>query len=114
MTNHAEPRRLLTHDASEAFVESKIEFLTDTDLWPLRQQMDPESWLTNFGERERPFAYNLLNVFLYYNNDLVNALMIGAFQRVCAHVVRSAASASGRARPLGLVPFNGLGHVRPG
>ncbi len=62
----------------------------DTGLWPVRKRLDPQSWLTNFSENERPFAYNLLNVFLYYNEDLVDALLIGAFQRVSAHVVGSA------------------------
>ena len=92
MTNLPDPGRLSTHDASEAFVESKIQFLMDIGVWPVRERMDPYAWLGNFSGHERPFALNLLNVFLYYNDQLVDALFHGVAQRLTAHISAPATS----------------------
>ena len=81
--------RLLTHDVTERFVDSKTQFFLDVQLWPLRQHMDPHAWLKNFTAHERPFALNLLNVFLYYNEPLVDALLYGAVQRLSAPIVQT-------------------------
>lgn len=90
MTNPDASDRLLTHDASERFVDSKIQFLMDIQIWPLRQRMDPHAWLANFTQDERPFALNLLNVFLYYNEPLVDSLLYGAVQRLSARIAQPA------------------------
>ncbi len=82
--------RLLTHDVTERFVDSKTQFFMDVQLWPLRQHMDAHAWLQNFRPHERPFAINLLNVFLYYNEPLVDSLLYGAVQRLSAPVVHNA------------------------
>ena len=82
--------RLLTHDATERFVDSKTQFFLDVQLWPLRQDMDAHAWLKNFNSDERPFALNLLNVFLYYNEPLVDSMLYGAVQRLSAPVVHAA------------------------
>lgn len=92
LTNIADQPRLPTHNASEIFVESKIQFLTEIGVWPIRKQMDPYNWLGNFSDDERPFAFNLLNVFLYYNEQLVDALFYGAVQGLSARIVSSATS----------------------
>lgn len=92
LTDLTGQRRLPTHNASEIFVESKIQFLTEIGVWPIRRQMDPYNWLGNFRDDERPFAFNLLNVFLYYNEQLVDALFYGAVQGLSARIVSSATS----------------------
>ena len=51
--------------------------------------MDPHGWLDNFLPDERPFALNMLNVFLYYNEQLVDSLLAGAVQRLSTHVIQS-------------------------
>ena len=82
--------RLLAHEASEAFVESKIKYLVDIHVWPERQHLDPHGWLSNFKlPEERPFALNMLNVFIYYNESMVNALFLGAVQQLSAMVTES-------------------------
>ena len=43
--NLPDPARLSTHDATETFVESKIQFLMDVGIWPVRERMDPYAWL---------------------------------------------------------------------
>ena len=92
MTNLPDPARLSTHDATETFVESKIQFLMDIGIWPVRERMDPYAWLENFSDHERPFALNLLNVFLYYNDQLVDALFHGVVERLAAHISAPATS----------------------
>ena len=73
-------------------MESKIQFLMDIGVWPVRERMDPYAWLHNFSDHERPFALNLLNVFLYYNDQLVDALFHGVVQRLTAHISAPATS----------------------
>ena len=82
--------RLLAHEASEAFVESKIQYLVDIHVWPESQCLDPRGWLSNFDQpEERPFALNMLNVFIYYNESIVDALFLGAVQQLSATVTES-------------------------
>ena len=73
-------------------MESKIQFLMDIGVWPVRERMDPYGWLENFSDNERPFALNLLNVFLYYNDQLVDALFHGVVQRLSAYISAPATS----------------------
>lgn len=85
--------RLLAHEASEIFVESKIQYLVDIHVWPERQHLDPRGWLRNFDRpKEQPFALNMLNVFIYYNKSIVNALFLGAVQQLSATVTESTRS----------------------
>ena len=71
---------------------SKLDYLTDIGVWPIRQTIDPTGWLTNFEVRERPFAINLLNVFSYFNERLVDALMRGAFKQTSQEIWKSSNS----------------------
>ena len=66
----------------------------DTHLWPSRQTLDASAWLKNFLPEERPFALNMLNVFLYYNDDMVNALFFAAFHQLSATITASTTSLS--------------------
>lgn len=84
--------RLSANEVSEAFVESKVQFMADVHLWPDRQILDPQAWLRNFRDVERPYALNLLNVFLYYNESLVDALFRAAVQGLSAGITASATS----------------------
>ena len=92
MTNPAEQTRLSTHKVSETFVESKIQSMMEIGVWPSSERMNFRAWLGNFKEEERPFAFNLLNVFIYYNENLVDALFRAAVQRLSVPMVRSATS----------------------
>ena len=63
-------------------------------LWPSSHTLDPLGWLANFDESERPYALNLLNVFLYYNEDLVDALLRSSVQQLTTYVVRTSSPLS--------------------
>ena len=52
----------------------------------------PYAWLDNFSGHERPYALNLLNVFLYYNDQLVDALFRGVVERLAAQISAPATS----------------------
>ena len=58
-----------------------------TGLWPASHTFDPRGWLDNFRENERPYALNLINVFLYYNEDLIDALLSSAVRRLTTYAV---------------------------
>ena len=84
--------RLPAHAVTEKFVNSKVEFLEDIHVWPERDRLDPYAWLGNFTSDDRPFALNLLNVFLYYNEAIVDAMFRGAVQRLSASIISPATS----------------------
>lgn len=66
--------------------------MVDVHLWPERQVFDPQAWLGNFTAAERPYAVNLLNVFLYYNEPLVDALFRAAVQALSSRIAESSTS----------------------
>ena len=66
---------------------SKIQFLVDTSVWPGRDRIDPIGWLSNFTRAERPFALNMLNVFMYFNDSLTDALFRRSFHNLSTSVV---------------------------
>lgn len=82
-------RRLIPKAASAASIDAKVQFLVDVHVWPERQRLNAPGWLKNFTAAERPFAYNLLNVFMYYNDLLVDALFVGAFRQLSATITAS-------------------------
>jgi len=85
-------RRLPALPASETFVFSKLEYLRDLHLWPLRSRLDPFSWIKNFTESERPYAVNILNVFLYFTDDLVDAMFRASVHSLCSGLTSHATS----------------------
>lgn len=60
----------------------KCDYLVDVQLWPRRDTLDPVRWLKNFKPDEIDHATHLLDVFLYFSEPMVNALMVGAFQNL--------------------------------
>ena len=64
----------------------------DTSVWPQGELLDPRGWLANFETDERPFALNLLNVFLFYNERLVDALFRRAILQLSRGITETAQS----------------------
>jgi hypothetical protein len=54
----------------------KCNFFVDTQLWPLKHVLNPEGWMSNFNDDERPYAAMLLNSFIYLSESLVNQIYI--------------------------------------
>ena len=69
-----------------------MNFLRRATVWPGRQRLDPEAWLGNFTPGERAFALNMLNVFLYYNNSMIDALFQGTVHQLSSIVTASAST----------------------
>ena len=92
MSKNLELQESSRRESFELFVTSRVEFLTDVGVWPISEIVDPNGWLTNFRECEKPFAMNLLNVFFFYNENLVNALLRAAFMQLAQDVIESAPS----------------------
>lgn len=55
--------------------------LVDFGAWE-QTKIDPEGWLSNFTEAERPFALVLLSRFTFFADHLVDQLFRSAFQNL--------------------------------
>ena len=76
--------------ATEELVLEKIEYFTDIQLWP--RTVQPKRWLDNFSDSERPYAVQLLNSFVHFNEDIVDQLFVSAFQLLSSEVLPVGAS----------------------
>ena len=90
LNNHGSSSRLPAKAVSEPFILSKLQFLMDIGVWPSRDRLDYHGWLRNFNTIEMPFALNMLNVFLYFNESLVDALFRRAVNQLSTAVTQSA------------------------
>ena len=84
--------RLSAHRVSEMFVLDKTDYFAEVNLWPEFQRLDPRGWLNNFHSDERFFANHLLNVFLYFNETMEDALLRAAVQSLSAGISRGRTS----------------------
>ena len=71
-------------------VLAKCDFFVDTQIWPLKQNLNPEGWLRNFTEAEKPFAAMLLNAFLYLSDGVVNSIFESTIQYLISTMNRRA------------------------
>ena len=67
---------------SSEWVKAKAEFLVNVRLWPLKSELSPDRWLSNFDEREREVAVHLLDQFMYFGEELLDAAFLAGFQRI--------------------------------
>ena len=84
--------RLSVKEIDEDSVLSKVQYYVDFHVWPESERMDPYRWLGNFTDRERPYALNILNVFLYFNNRMVNDMFRWAVHSLSAVLTKEASS----------------------
>jgi hypothetical protein len=84
--------RLAAHEVTEFFVLQKAEYFIDLHLWPERQILNPYGWLDNFTSAERPLAVHVLNVFLFFNERLGDALLRSAVQSMSVELAARATS----------------------
>ena len=70
---------------TEQFVLEKLDYFSDIQLWPRTAQ--PKRWLDNFLDSERPYAVQLLNSFVHFNEDIINQLFVSAFQFLSCEVL---------------------------
>ena len=67
-------------EVNEEFVLTKIRFFADSHVWPLQNRVDPDAWLGNFDSKDRRFALQLLNSFMYVSDDLVDQIFVSTIQ----------------------------------
>lgn len=95
----ASSNRISAQAVSEGLLGSKLQFMIDIHLWPTRPRLDHIQWLNNFLEPERPYALNLLNVFIYFNDALIDALLRSVVHNLSTNLT-SAATSWGEAKTL--------------
>jgi hypothetical protein len=72
--------------ADRDFVLAKCRYFEDAQVWP-RQTLFPELWLDNFTEAEQPYAVHLLNQFLFFCDQLVDALLLGGLMELSRFII---------------------------
>ena len=60
----------------------KAEFMVKVRAWPLRNELDPVRWLSNFEDEEIDAAVHLLDQFMYFSEELLDAIFLAGFQRI--------------------------------
>lgn len=81
-----ESPRLPAQRIPDRLVLSKLDFLADIQLWPIRAHLDPYRWLENFRATERPYALNILNVFLYLSHPIMDAMFRATVHSLSANL----------------------------
>jgi hypothetical protein len=79
--------RITAAEVNRDFVLNKCSYFADVHIWPLRKNIDPELWLTNFLPEEMDHAIHLLNGFLYFPEEFIDEMFKSAFQALSAVVV---------------------------
>ena len=69
-----DPDLALPTDLTRKYMIEKCDYFSDVGIWPRKNDLNPELWLSNFQEDEEPHALYLLNAFMYYSTDLVNQI----------------------------------------
>lgn len=67
---------------SQDWVLKKAEFMVNVRVWPLRSELDPRRWLSNFEDKEIEVAVHLLDQFMYFGEELLDASFLAGFQRI--------------------------------
>ena len=60
----------------------KAEFMVNVHVWPLKSKLDPQRWLSNFNDDELYVAVHLLDQFMYFGEELLDAIFLSGFQRI--------------------------------
>jgi len=69
------------HANAEPTIIDGCDKLVDFQAWS-RTKIFPDRWLTNFEEKERPFAVYLLSKFIFFSDALTDQLFISAYQGI--------------------------------
>ena len=56
--------------------------MVNVRVWPLRSELDPHRWLSNFKEQELEVAVHILDQFMYFGEELLDAAFLAGFQRI--------------------------------
>ena len=66
----------------QEWVKEKAVFMVNVRLWPLKSELDPNRWLSNFEEDELEVAFHILDQFMYFGEELMNSAFLAGFQRI--------------------------------
>jgi len=92
MVKTPEGRRSETYlaaaEVNKKFVLTKCSYFVDVQLWPFKQDLDPEGWLSNFKPAEMEHAIHLLNGFMFFRQPLMRQMFYSAFQNMSTVLVR--------------------------
>lgn len=61
-------------------IRHRSDYLLDVQLWPLKRNVNPESWLNNFSVAEVPYAISLLENFLYFSDEILDHYFVDSFR----------------------------------
>jgi hypothetical protein len=61
-------------------VLEKCTYFLDVRVWPLHAAVNPQQWLGNFEKHELEYALHLLDSFIYFSEEAVDALLKAGVQ----------------------------------
>jgi hypothetical protein len=71
------------YNLNKGIIEDKCQFFRTFQIWPIENKFDPMGWLSNFTDKELPYALHMLDSFLYYPEIFVDELLVASFQKLC-------------------------------
>lgn len=69
-------------DVYQEEVLSKCKAFKACSLWPIEPKIRPVAWLNNFEDEDKEIASLLLDCFIYYKSDYVDALLTSAYHSI--------------------------------
>ncbi len=83
-----QPQTISTAEMTKELVLSKCNYFVDVHVWPIKNSLNPERWLSNFRADEMEHAVQLLNYFIFFSEELVNNMFIASFQMISNQIRR--------------------------
>lgn len=72
----------LPRDLTRDYMIDKYEYLSSIGIWPGRNVIDTNSWLSNFLDEELEHALYLLNAFMYFSTTLVDQIFSASIRSI--------------------------------
>jgi len=69
--------------------KEKSSYLRTVQLWPKSGIFSPEEWLSNFCDKDTPFAMRLLDGFTFYSSELVESMFKSSFLNLSQYTIKN-------------------------
>lgn len=79
----------MTDHVNRELLLARCDFLVESQLWPIEQDLDYQGWLGNFLDCEQKYAECLLNGFMFFSQAITRQLFLVGFNRLFFSVQKS-------------------------
>jgi hypothetical protein len=78
--------------SDNSLIFEKEKKFREFQIWPLAATLDVRSWVENFKEEHQDFALRLLDGFYFLSDPVIDAMLLGALQRLVSDFTNRSAS----------------------